>query len=266
MQIIQEKLDLFSPPAFEEILTAKKIRGITVTFNNRLRKSWHCTIKPDKFKTLVLPSLLKESPEEVKNAVITWALLVKPRLKSKRKEYYQQKRFLENIVWNYLEEQGVKPKRKVIADPEKFNRLTVGVRYDLRELFKDINQHYFDGKLTSYIRWGSPASKTSYQSMYRDKKGNRFSLITIAGAYNHPKVPEFAIKGVLFHEMLHIGIPPYKKNGRNIMHGPEFKKGERLYKDLRKWLVWEKEEIHKIIRSLRRGKKKGKFLFGRIKI
>lgn len=263
MQVIQEKLNLFSSPAFEEILTARKIRGIAVTFNNRLRKSWHCTIKPDKFKTLVLPSLLKEAPEEVKTAVITWAILIKPRLKSKRKEYYLQKKLLENVVWNYLETQGVTSKRKVIADPDKFNRQTAGVRYDLLNLFEEINQQYFGGKLKSFIRWGTRTSKTSYQSYYRDQKGNRFSLITIAGVYNHPKVPEFAIKGVLFHEMLHIAIPPYKKNGRNVMHGAEFKKAERLYIDFKKWQVWERDEIYKIIRSLKRNKKKKRtFLLG----
>lgn len=251
MKAIQQELELFPAPSFEDIIAENKISGLSITFNKRLHKSWHLTIKPNKQKSMVVPYLLKDAPENTKKAVISWALLLKPRLKKNKKIYYQQKKHLENQVWDYLEKQGVTSKRKKINNPQKFALRTNGTVYDLQLLFEDINLRYFDGKIKSYIRWGTYGSRTSNQSYCTDQNGDRFSLITIAGVYNHPKVPEFAIRGVLFHEMLHIAILPYKKNGRNVMHGPEFKKAERSYKDLKKWNIWEKKELYKIIRAMK---------------
>ena len=256
MKTVQQELNLFQPLSFEEITRTRNIPELTITFSKRLRKSWHLTISPDNHKKLTLPYLLKDAPEEIKETVLGWAVLVKPRLKKKRKAYYQQKRKLEKKVWQYLEEQGVAFKQKRAINPDTFTQNTKGTTFDLKELFDTINQHYFKGKIQSFIRWGSYASKTSYQSYFNDQRGNRQNLITIAGAYNHPEVPEFAITGVIFHEMLHIVYPRYKKNDRNIIHGPEFKRAERRYPFRDKWYNWERENMYRIIRSLKRRIKK----------
>jgi alpha-N-acetylglucosamine transferase len=54
--------------------------------------------------------------------------------------------------------------------------------------------------------------------------------------------------------MLHIAIPPCKKNGRQIIHGPDFKKAENSLPYIKQWHAWEKNDMHKIIRSLKRKK------------
>ena len=207
---------------------------------------------PDNHKKLTLPYLLKNAPHKIKEAVLDWAALVKPRLKRKRQGYYQKKKKLESTVWKYLTEQGVTFTKKRTVNPDTFLRNTKGMVYDLKKLFDTINQHYFKGTIQSFIRWGAYASKTSYQSYFNDQYGNKQNLITIAGAYNHPKVPEFAITAVIFHEILHIVYPRYKKNGRNVIHGPEFRKAERMYPFRDKWYQWESENMYRIIRSLKR--------------
>jgi hypothetical protein len=210
---------------------------------------------------MTVPALLKEAPEQITAALIAWALLKRPRLKKDRKQYQTHKKQLENSVWEYLASKGVRSKRRIVADPRKFLLGTHGTRYDLKTLFDELNEKHFQRGLQSYLRWGTPTSKTSYQSYGFDSSGTKFSLITIAGIYNHPNVPDFAIKGVLYHEMLHILIPPYKKNFRNVIHGAAFKKAERLNPYLDKWQTWEKKELHAIIRSPRKQKPKGKLWF-----
>lgn len=254
MKTIQQELLLFPAPSFEDIITTRNIPKLTIIFNKRLRKSWHLTINPDKQKIITIPCLLKNAPKDIKETIIEWALLAKPHLKGRRKPYYQQKRKLENAVWTYLEKYGDISKQKRVMTPEKFTPETKGVKYDLKEVFDHVNQHYFKGKIKSSLRWAKYASKTSYQSYFNGPHSNRHSLITIAGAYNHPKIPEFVIRGVVFHEMLHILHPRYKKNGRNVIHGPEFKKAERRFPFRDKWYKWEKENMYKIVRSLRRFK------------
>ncbi|RLC76812.1 MAG: hypothetical protein DRI61_12635 [Chloroflexi bacterium] len=256
MKGIQQELTLFSPPSFNEILTARNISNLTISFNKRLNKSWHVTTKANNSRSMVLPSLLEHAPEEIKNTIISWALLKKPFLKKNRKSYYRKKKQLERTVWDYLSTQGVTSKRRVVFYPERFTNKTKGVCFDLQELFDEINQHYFKGQIESYIRWGTSTSKTSYQFYFTDSKNQKHSLITIAGAYDHPSVPEFAVKGVVFHEMLHIAIPPYKKNGRNVMHGPEFKRAEKVYPYLQKWQRWERVEMYKIIRAKKKERKR----------
>ena len=256
MKTVQQELNLFRPSSFEEIAQTRNIPNLTITFNKRLRKSWHLTVTPDNHKKLSLPYLLKDAPQEIKEAVLDWTALAKPRLKRKRNTYYQKKRELERSVWQYMEGQGVVFTQKRAVNPDTFTHNTKGKVYNLIELFDTINQRYFKGTIQSFIRWGAYASKTSYQTYFNDQHGNRHNLITIAGAYNHPKVPGFAITGVIFHEMLHIVYPRYKKNGRNVIHGPEFRKAERMYPFRDKWYKWERENIYKIIRSLKRKRNK----------
>jgi predicted SprT family Zn-dependent metalloprotease len=59
-------------------------------------------------------------------------------------------------------------------------------------------------------------------------------------------VPRHAIEGIVFHEMLHIAIPPYKRSGKNVIHGPEFRKAERGFPHFNAWRKWEKEHLKSI--------------------
>lgn len=256
MKAIQQELNLFPATTFEDILAEENLHDLNISFNKRLHKSWHLTIKPDNQKYIVIPYLLKYAPKEIKKSIIAWTYLKKPRLKKNRPSYYQEKKLLEQSIWNFLEAQGITSRQKRVNNPQKFVNMTKGARYDLKEIFDHINEQFFDNKIISYVRWGNSASKTSYQSRCINKNSEPFNLITIAGVYNHPKVPEYAIKGVMFHEMLHIAIPPYKKNGRNIMHGIEFKRAERKFPYLKQWHDWESNELHRLLKSIKRQKRR----------
>lgn len=253
MKCVQLSLDLFSPPSFEELIAKHGISGLSVTFKNRLHKSWSIHTTQDKQQTLILPVLLENAPEPVKTALLEWTRIIFQKRKKDKAAYLKNKKELEKRVWDYLSQKGVSSYSK-ICHPEKFTHMTKGLIYDLQGIFDDLNSLHFKNGLESHIRWGSRTSKTSYQTRCVDRNGRAFNLITIAGAYNHPAVPEFAIRSVVFHEMLHIAIPPCKKNGRQIIHGPDFKKAEKSLPYIKQWLAWEKNDMRKIIRSLKRRK------------
>jgi hypothetical protein len=253
LRFMQLELPLFAPPSFDEILCRKNIRGLTVQCNKRMRATWRVTVNGlTKERLLIVPPLLANAPEQVKEALIDWARLP---LKARGKRHAavaRSRKEIENFVWQFMLSRGVDPGARRPVDPARFASATHGACYDLDEVSRYVNETYFEGRVQTHIRWGTPASTTSYQAWRRDRAGNRLSFITIAGAYNHPDVPRFALEAVVYHEMLHAKLPVFKNRGRNVIHGADFKRAEKSFPHYQKWRRWEKAEMPRIVRSLRR--------------
>ena len=234
--------------SFDQLLEFHEIKNLTVVFNKRLSKSWSLRTKPYNNRILTIPSVLKDAPESIKYTLIQWAELKKPFLRIYNSKYLKQKKHLEERIWSYLIKNGCSSYHK-IRNPQKYIHKTQGTLYNLADIFVYLNITYFNTSLSSYIRWGNSFSKTSYQSWYEDDDGSLFSLITIAGIYNHPEIPEFAIYSIVYHEMLHIAIPPFYLNGKRIVHGREFKKSEKNFPFYTKWRQWQRTNLGLIIRK-----------------
>jgi len=245
---IQLSLPLFNPD-FSELIKAHNFQHIEVKVNTKLKRSWHAHL--DRFsgkRTLVIPKYLENAPEDIKIALIDWASLPFTKHGSTR----EKRKTLEKIINNYIQSNCLIPSRKSRLNPESLEGSTTGSVFDLREIFDNVNHMYFSGEIKSFVRWGTPFSMTSYQTTRITRDDIRVNLITIAGVYDHPDVPRFAIESVMFHEMLHIKIPPFKNNGRNIIHGPEFKKAERNFEYYRMWTEWERHNIREILKKKKR--------------
>jgi hypothetical protein len=237
----QMELRLFAPPTFEQILAQQKITGLSVVFNSRLRKGWRVSVSRfTRKKTLMLPAYFESAPKVIKCALIGWTQLATKRKSSLSSEHNLQRKMLERSIWNYAAECGVSTHKTI--DSKRIRYSTAGICYDLREVFETLNAAYFNNRLQSFIRWGA-STRRSYQTSCIDKQGHHHNLITIAKSYNRKNVPRFAIEGIVYHEMLHIAVPPYKKNNRNIIHGPEFKEAEHNFVHFAEWRSWEKEHL-----------------------
>ncbi len=249
MKCEQIKLPLFSPTGFDKLLGARNITTLQVRVSPRLRKKWYVKLqRRDNSRVLVIPAFLEDAPEEIKNALIEWARFpFKPRMN--KHEIVARRRTLEKMVWSYVETIQPSSERKKRVNPAKI--CTKGVLYDLEVVLEELNRAYFEGTVRTCIRWGSPTSTTSYQENRIAPDGSSLSLITIAGVYNHELVPQYALEGVVFHEMAHIVAPPYKKNGRRVVHGSEFSEVERSYSHFEKWRTWERTNLPRLARSIR---------------
>jgi hypothetical protein len=238
----QLSLDLFPSPTFESILDSRQIRGMSVTVSNRLRRGWYAKRNPGAGTcSLVVPSYLENAPEEVKTALIDWALLSgKSRMRRGRTAYAPLKKELELLVYRHIESSGMAFPKRVRFDPRSLR--TQGCLWDLSEVFDSLNRTYFNDTLSSHVRWGKSMVR-SYQSCLYDEKGVRRSLITIGAMYDRPGVPRFAVEGIMFHEMLHIAVPPVRRRCRNVVHGADFKKRERQFPWHAQWLAWEKTAL-----------------------
>jgi hypothetical protein len=253
-QCEQQTLGLFPERSFEQLLESKNIaRHLSIKVSSRMGRGWNVTCNRITGKrTLTIPISLVNAPESVKIALISWALLPLGNKSKKSSEVQKERKKIENYIYQHLSEHGlIKPPVSRIK-PEILSEKTAGTKFDLQNIFDKINYSYFDGKLRAYLRWGIPGSTTSYQTVRRSKDGTSWNLITIADIYNHPSIPQFAIESVMFHEMLHIAIPPYRKNGKNVIHGKEFKAAEKLFPFFEQWRAWEDRDLKLLLKDMRR--------------
>jgi hypothetical protein len=231
---VQLELGLEDAPTFAAILNQRCISNISITSSRRLRRAWHAQM--NRFtgrRTLEVPALLDDAPRDVKDAIIDWALL----LSRRKNESRGRRRELERRVFSYISMLGPQSRNRSNIDPGGFE--TAGSVYDLRDVFDFVNKTYYGGTVASFLRWGKHPLR-SFQSVRVGHDGLKYNLITIASMYNRPDVPRCAMEGIMHHEMLHIACPPLRRNGRNVIHGREFKAREREFPGHGDWTAWEK--------------------------
>ena len=62
--------------------------------------------------------------------------------------------------------------------------------------------------------------------------------VFISLLFDSPRVPDFVIDYVLYHELLHIRHPSRAGDCRLINHTPDFRAEERKFKDYKKATDW----------------------------
>ena len=134
---------------------------------------------------------------------------------------------------------------------------TEGVAFDLREMVDNLNQRYFDGRLKVEITWG----KSSVGEAHRCRRGRRTASLQL-GSYSYedrlirlhrvldqPSVPRYVLEAVIYHELLHADMPPVIHNGRRYFHTPEFRRRERLYRNLDRADRWILEHLPDLLQA-----------------
>ena len=100
-----------------------------------------------------------------------------------------------------------------------------GKFYDLLPLFDDIDQEYFESELKRpELSWTTRKTQSLLGRYDFDQ-----DVIFISRSLDSVEVPEFVLRYVLFHEMLHVKHGTRICNLREVVHTPEFKREERLF-------------------------------------
>lgn len=203
---------------------------------------------------VILPAYMKgEEFATARELAAQWAECAVRRKTEKNKENIKSliSRFW-TLVDQILADKGEAP----LATKGKLTPMRPKGKYhDLEAILAAVNETYFENKLTCRITWSNRVGGLSFHSVRKDPvTGENFNLISISKGYDALNCPEYAVAGVVYHECLHIAIPPVVKNGRRIVHGRDFRKQERLYLYYAEWMKWHKETLPKNIRDLRRHK------------
>ena len=181
------------------------------------------TIRMREGKLLVrLSDLLEGAPEAVLRA-IAHILLAKLYRKPIERPYATRYR-------RYISGQDIARKANLVRQMRGRKRIesAQGRTYNLESIFDNLNTRFFYGLLACpRMTWS------------RDHARNRLghydpahNAIVVSRAFDHPRVPCYAVEYIVYHEMLHLKHPVQLCGSRRCVHSAEFQAEEKLFPHL----------------------------------
>lgn len=219
----------------------------------RLRQGWRMSWRRDGGAVLRVPRVFRDAPEDVLRALAAWARLAMLRKSPGRTA---ERRALEKTLHAWIEARhDVDPHTRTLRRGRNARRLArlrpVGRHHDLTAILAAVTAEYFAGNpevAQARITWSSRWGGLSTQSTAHDGQGRPYALISISRGYDHASATPEIVGGVVYHECLHIVIPPEVRNGRRVVHGAEFRRREKLYRFYDVWRRWHADKLPGIIR------------------
>ncbi len=112
----------------------------------------------------------------------------------------------------------------------------------------------FEERPRPTLSWGRRRRSSSRHSLRLGSYDPELNAVRLHPVLDQAGVPEWFVRYVLMHEILHSALPPRKGSGsRWIHHGPLFRARERAYPDHGRALEWEAQNLPRLIRSARTG-------------
>ena len=103
-----------------------------------------------------------------------------------------------------------------------------GRTYDLDAVFEELNARFFHGLLARpQLTWSRNHSRNSLG--HYDPAHN---AIVVSRIFDHPRVPQYAVDYIVYHEMLHLKHPVRLRGSRRCVHSAEFQAEEKLFPQL----------------------------------
>ncbi len=126
--------------------------------------------------------------------------------------------------------------------------VTAGQHHDLRSIFDELNERYFDNQIDAAITWGP---RTGQPRRRNSIKMGSYSvedrLIRIHRALDRAFVPRFVVAWIVFHEMLHQVHDIKVKNGRREFHSRAFLADEARFEQYHEARAWERAHLDELL-------------------
>jgi len=127
--------------------------------------------------------------------------------------------------------------------------ITAGTFYDLKEIYRDVNNEYFDNSLNLKITWFGQSSRRRRRRITFGQYEEALKLVKVHRLLDNPSIPEYLLAFIVYHEMVHHVCPAYiDEAGIHRVHSKEFKAKERQFRhyDIAKeWIAEHKEKLFK---------------------
>ena len=113
-----------------------------------------------------------------------------------------------------------------------------GARFNLEEIFDDLNGQFFNGLMARPVLSWSPNESRTMLGHF-DPAHN---AIIISRIFDRPGVPRFLVEYIMYHEMLHLRHPVERHSRGRSVHTLAFKESERAFPRL--------EEARQLLKKL----------------
>lgn len=137
------------------------------------------------------------------------------------------------------------------------SRLTPrGLVYDLGRMLEPIVSTYVPELQDSPpgVTWGPRRRSRGRRSLHLGSYDPQTGIVRIHPVLDHRSVPEFFVRFIVFHELLHAAIPTGPRPGSRH-HPPRFLARERAHPDYFAATDFEEQRLDSLIRRARRGYK-----------
>ncbi len=125
--------------------------------------------------------------------------------------------------------------------PRRVNIKTEGRYYNLLDIYRSVNDTYFEGRISASITWGAGSPRRSARRRTLGSYTGQSHLIRISPVLDSKRVPGYFVEYIVYHEMLHADMGIRTGEGRRIIHSREFRRRERLFKHYERAIAWEKK-------------------------
>jgi SprT-like family len=173
--------------------------------------------------------LFSDAPEDVLEAL---AVILLSRLYRKKVDPDHRRRYRQYTLSPEMRQRSRDVRRR--RSRPRPARGPRGRAYDLECLFRKLNGEYFNHALPQPgLSWTERSSRRVLGSYEFDE-----DTIFLSRWLDSPRVPEYVVRYVLFHEMLHVRHGMRVEGIREIVHPPEFRRQERAFSHYREAQVW----------------------------
>lgn len=117
---------------------------------------------------------------------------------------------------------------------------TRGRVYDLQKLYDEVNAAHFGGRVNCPITWGRMPPPGRRRSIRFGSYTPRDHIIRMHPLLDQEAVPEFFIRFIVFHEMLHADLGVEEGEGRRVIHSKAFRAIEQTHPDYDAAETWMK--------------------------
>jgi hypothetical protein len=115
--------------------------------------------------------------------------------------------------------------------------------FDLKKVFDALNEEYFQGTVAASIRWGRRSRRRRVKKRILGTFCRETGSIRINPLLDKKTVPQYFVRFIVYHEMLHCALPGHEKNGRRYSHNAEFRRREREFREYTMAKDWEERNL-----------------------
>lgn len=137
---------------------------------------------------------------------------------------------------------------RIRTKPRRHAVQPVGEHFNLQDILDRVSSRYFAGETEGVcIGWGRYRQRRARRTRTRSRALATYCFedqtIRVNPVMDTPRVPDFVIDWVVYHELLHHVLPVEKSGGRKRYHTSRFRTLERAFPSYLEARKWEQQNL-----------------------